>query len=79
MGRSTQGVRVMNIKDDDRVSAVALVVESEDASAGDGNGSSPPAADELPEAEAAGDGADLDGSVVDGDAADGSAADGEGG
>ncbi|MBS1878352.1 MAG: DNA gyrase subunit A [Actinobacteria bacterium] len=33
MGRSTQGVRVMNIKDDDRVSAVALVVESED---GDG-------------------------------------------
>jgi DNA gyrase subunit A len=30
MGRSTQGVRVMNIKDDDRVSAVALVVESED-------------------------------------------------
>src|ERR1700742_1963278 len=32
-GRSTQGVKVMNIKDDDRVSAVALVVESEDNSA----------------------------------------------
>jgi DNA gyrase subunit A len=31
MGRSTQGVRVMNIKDDDCVSAVALVVESEEA------------------------------------------------
>ncbi len=31
MGRPTQGVRVMNLKDDDRVSAVALVVESEDA------------------------------------------------
>ena len=31
MGRPTQGVRVMNIKDDDRVSAVALVVESDDA------------------------------------------------
>jgi len=30
MGRSTQGVRVMNIKDDDCVSAVALVVESEE-------------------------------------------------
>jgi DNA gyrase subunit A len=30
MGRPTQGVRVMNIKDDDRVSAVALVVESEE-------------------------------------------------
>jgi DNA gyrase subunit A len=29
MGRSTQGVRVMNIKEDDRVSAVALVVDSE--------------------------------------------------
>jgi len=28
MGRATQGVRVMNIKEDDRVSAVALVVES---------------------------------------------------
>ena len=31
MGRSTQGVKVMNIKDDDRVSAVALVVESDSA------------------------------------------------
>ncbi|MFL5899477.1 MAG: DNA gyrase subunit A [Solirubrobacterales bacterium] len=30
-GRATQGVKVMNIKDDDRVSAVALVVESEEA------------------------------------------------
>ena len=28
MGRATQGVKVMNIKDDDLVSAVALVVES---------------------------------------------------
>jgi DNA gyrase subunit A len=28
-GRSSQGVRVMNIRDEDRVSAVALVVESE--------------------------------------------------
>ena len=34
MGRATQGVKVMNIKDDDRVSAVALVVEST-ADAGD--------------------------------------------
>ncbi|MGN6258831.1 MAG: DNA gyrase subunit A [Solirubrobacterales bacterium] len=32
MGRATQGVKVMNIKDDDRVSAVALVVESEESS-----------------------------------------------
>jgi DNA gyrase subunit A len=29
-GRSTQGVKVMNIKDDDRVSAVALAAESDD-------------------------------------------------
>ena len=28
MGRATQGVRVMNLNDDDFVSAVALVVES---------------------------------------------------
>jgi len=28
MGRPTQGVRVMNMREDDRVSAVALVVES---------------------------------------------------
>ncbi len=30
LGRATQGVRVMNMKEEDRVSAVALVVESED-------------------------------------------------
>jgi DNA gyrase subunit A len=33
MGRATQGVRVMNLKDDDRVSAVALVVEDAPSSA----------------------------------------------
>ena len=33
MGRPTQGVRVMNLKSDDRVSAVALVVESTEADA----------------------------------------------
>jgi DNA gyrase subunit A len=59
MGRSTQGVKVMNIKDDDRVSAVALVVESDDAA---------PAAtedDSQPElAETA-----TDGSTPDGDSA----------
>jgi DNA gyrase subunit A len=31
MGRPTQGVKVMNMKDDDRVSAVALVVDSGDS------------------------------------------------
>ncbi len=42
MGRPTQGVKVMNIKDDDRVSAVALVVES---------GESPPANGDTPQDE----------------------------
>jgi DNA gyrase subunit A len=37
MGRPTQGVRVMNVKDDDRVSAVALVVESGEPAADDGS------------------------------------------
>jgi DNA gyrase subunit A len=52
MGRATQGVKVMNIKDDDRVSAVALVVESEEdavAPAGD-----EPEPEELPGANGAG-------------------------
>jgi len=44
MGRATQGVKVMNIKDDDRVSAVALVVESSADVAGE--------ADEVAEAAA---------------------------
>jgi DNA gyrase subunit A len=64
MGRSTQGVRVMNLKSGDRVSAVALVVESTN-----GNGAGAPAesleegvpgaddiAEEAAAAEAAGDG-----------------------
>ena len=33
-GRSSQGVRVMNLKDGDTVSAVALVMESGDTAAG---------------------------------------------
>jgi DNA gyrase subunit A len=35
MGRPTQGVKVMNMKDDDRVSAVALVVDSGDSDSAD--------------------------------------------
>jgi DNA gyrase subunit A len=47
MGRATQGVRVMNLRDRDRVSAVALVVESTtDAT----NGSDPAAAAAEPPA-----------------------------
>ncbi len=40
-GRASQGVRVMNIKDDDQVSAVALVVESDDATEADVVGAMP--------------------------------------
>jgi DNA gyrase subunit A len=50
MGRPTQGVRVMNMKEDDRVSAVALVVESGAGGVGaDGDA----VAEELAELEAA--------------------------
>jgi DNA gyrase subunit A len=55
MGRPTQGVRVMNLKTRDRVSAVALVVESTDE---DGNGRSASAAtveDDAPTAESVAD------------------------
>ena len=53
MGRPTQGVRVMNLKKGDRVSAVALVVESTDTN-GNGNGvtaTETPVEDEAPTAE----------------------------
>jgi len=63
MGRPTQGVRVMNLKSGDRVSAVARVVESAN---GNGNGRSPelpgPEEPEEPAAEGtAGNGAGGDG------------------
>jgi len=64
MGRSTQGVKVMNIKDDDRVSAVALVVESEDNSAPVEEDVS---ADQI-EIDASADGAGEDGAGEDGSA-----------
>jgi DNA gyrase subunit A len=51
MGRPTQGVRLMNLKKGDRVSAVALVVESEN---GNGNGAAATGAtveDEAPTTE----------------------------
>jgi DNA gyrase subunit A len=51
MGRSTQGVKVMNIKDDDSVSAVALVVESD---SGEGDVAAGPPAEELPSVDGAG-------------------------
>jgi DNA gyrase subunit A len=38
MGRATQGVRVMNMKDDDCVSAVALIVDDDSGEAEDDNG-----------------------------------------
>jgi DNA gyrase subunit A len=67
MGRPTQGVRLMNLKKGDRVSAVALVVESDQ----NGNGASaPPAAieDEAPSAAAVADQAAAAESAGDGEA-----------
>jgi DNA gyrase subunit A len=50
MGRATQGVRVMNLKKGDRVSAVALVVES-DSSNGNGTAAKAPTLeDDAPDA-----------------------------
>jgi DNA gyrase subunit A len=59
MGRATQGVRVMNLKSDDRVSAVALVVEStEGESAAEVEADSDGAGPETPEASSDGAGPD---------------------
>jgi DNA gyrase subunit A len=63
MGRATQGVKVMNLRGDDAVSAVALVVESE-AEFGAGvaeNGGAPAASDD----DASPDGASPNGSATD--------------
>jgi DNA gyrase subunit A len=58
-GRPAQGVRVMNLRDDDRVSAVALVMEtSADTAAGVGGGPDAEAPLELPEASEGSDDAD---------------------
>jgi DNA gyrase subunit A len=60
-GRASQGVRVMNIRDDDQVSAVALVVESEAETAATVAGDAPisVADDDVPAA------ADIAGELVD--------------
>jgi DNA gyrase subunit A len=47
-GRSTEGVRLMNLPDDDRVSGVASVVEQEDADLGEEEGGPDPAAELAP-------------------------------
>lgn len=62
MGRATQGVKVMNVREGDHISAVALVVESDAAEPEDGV-ESMPAQEELIEA-AAGEEPDV---AVDGD------------
>jgi DNA gyrase subunit A len=67
-GRSTQGVKVMNIKDDDRVSAVALVVESEDNSAAVEPDDQVELDGDAPTADASQDGANSDGADADGSA-----------
>jgi DNA gyrase subunit A len=56
-GRASQGVRVMNLREDDQVSAVALVVESEAQTAAQVVGDDPvdPVDPDVPEVEADGD------------------------
>jgi DNA gyrase subunit A len=63
MGRATQGVRVMNMKEDDRVSAVALVVESDDGAVveTDGEATEPLEPAAAPDAESADDDASPNG------------------
>ena len=51
MGRPTQGVRVMNLKKGDRVSAVALVVESTDTNGNGDAATEPLVEDDAPTAE----------------------------
>ncbi len=70
MGRPTQGVRVMNLREDDRVSAVALVVESAASVEEDGSGSD--GADPAAGAEQRFEAASADGKPLDGEAAPGS-------
>ncbi len=61
MGRATQGVRVMNMKSDDRVSAVALVVESSEGEASDGDAGAGDTTVDASVDEASSDGASSDG------------------
>jgi DNA gyrase subunit A len=71
-GRPTQGVKVMNVREGDHISAVALVVESDPAVPEDGVESMPPQ-EELP-ADAAADeagGSDVDDQAEDGPVAPG--------
>ena len=89
-GRSAQGVTLMNVRDDDRVSAVALVVESDaptsaavagDAIAGidaDVDGGSPDAIEGEAEGfDADAEGSDLDAEDVDDASSDGNSPDGD--
>ncbi len=68
-GRSTQGVRVMNVREDDQVSAVALIVEPE-ADPGDPGAPSEGPSDASGVAEAAGDGPGVPGASPNGAADD---------
>jgi DNA gyrase subunit A len=69
-GRAATGVRVMNIRDEDKVSAVALVVESEASTAAQ---VAEDPVDDLAAAGDLGDGVSVDDDSLDGDAPDGDA------
>ena len=72
-GRATQGVKVMNVKDGDRISAVALVVEAAgDAENGDLEEEAPeqPELEAAPEAESVEESAEVADGAVDGEASE---------
>jgi DNA gyrase subunit A len=81
MGRSTQGVKVMNIKDDDRVSAVALVVESDtpEPPPGEGQAVELPGVDGASADEVSADDASAEDVSADGASTDGAGPDGQSG
>ena len=72
MGRATQGVRVMNLREADRVSAIARITEPQGAAAENGaDGELPDAGGEPSDADA------LDAEMPDAEAPDDGAADGD--
>jgi DNA gyrase subunit A len=68
-GRAAQGVTLMNVREEDRVSAVALVVESEASTAAVVAGDAPAGDGPVELSADSGDAPMLDGAVADGDGA----------
>jgi DNA gyrase subunit A len=76
-GRAAQGVTLMNVREDDRVSAVALIVESEAPTAAVVQDDAPPAGDGALGAAVDGVDADIEGVATNGEGPDLEAEDGD--